>query len=175
MMAGIVFIIVLISSSLAFVISSDMKQVVTSDLAGQITSGSLFDMSLNISDGRFVRYELTVTGNQTVDVYLMGDNEFYLMRNNQSFNYITASSGVSHVKTETALEGNQTYFVLVSIASSNDPSDTGVPVSWTAQQSHFPLVFHDVFSILTLPFIALTILSLYYLLKAYAGFADHRT
>lgn len=170
--AGITFIIVVILNPLAAFIASDMKQVVTSDITGHMTTDSLFDLSLNASNGHYVQYELTVNNNQTVNVYLMGEDQFYLMRSSQSFDYISASFGVNHVKTDSLLSGNQTYFVLVS-NTSYDP-ENGVPVSWTVQQSHYPLVYHDVFNILALPLLALTFLTFFCLIKYYQGFAADR-
>lgn len=172
--AGTVFIIVVIASSVSTFIGSDMKQTVASGSAGQIMQNTLYDISLNTYNGNYVRYELTTNTNQKVNVYLMGEDQFYLMRNNTSFNYISADLNVNHVNANSYLEGNQTYFVLVSSVSSSDPRGTVVPVSWTVQQSHYPLVYHDVFNILILPFLALTFLALFFLIKTYLSYIAYR-
>jgi hypothetical protein len=175
MIVGVIFVILLTSNIISVILASDMRQVVMSDNAGPKTSDYMFDLSIISSNGRNLRYELTASADQSVDVYLMSLNQFDNMKANQSFQYLDGSAfGISHVKIDSYLEGNQTNYVLVAFSSPSDPSGTQVPISWTVQQSQYPLVYHDIFSILVLPLVFLNLLVFFYLVKAYSGFSACR-
>jgi len=89
---GTLVIALMILSCLSAYVRFDMRQTKMDGTAGPITSDSFYDMSIKKSDGDYVRYELTVKINQTVDVYLMSKDDFYKMMENQSFKALLQNS-----------------------------------------------------------------------------------
>jgi len=164
---GTFFIALMILSGLSAYVESDMQQTKLDGTAGPITSDSFYDISMKKSDGKYVRYDLTVKINHTVDVYLMSKDDFYEMRENRSFDYINVDFNIHHVKEESKIEGNGSSYILVSSTSSNDSVPTMIPVSWTVQQSHYELIYYDIASIMRIPLMILTTLIFLYLIKIY--------